>query len=225
MTSHPTTLSIPSASLTLYPSLPPCCSADLGLLRFPAGPVQLVPGCISWLIARHVFIPLRHWFRLQSPVVPDMLTSLEVMSETSPSLSDLLQVEDAVESVLAKRDLSPNSCNEGHALLDELLRDVNHPNHSPSVLFICSPLWLSHKEGHVFPSASRRFNLGRGVKHSLNERSFSACARFWYTWHWWRLSVPCVIKLKSEAHKIPPGPQDSGPMHINYARSRMAYDK
>lgn len=137
MTSHPTTLSIPSTSLTLYPSLPPCCSAGLGLLRLPAGPVQLVPGCISWLIARHVFLPLRHWFRLQSPVVPDMLTSLEVMSETSPSLPDPLQVEDA-ENVLAKRDLSPNSCNEGHALPDELLRDVNHPDHSPSVLFIRS---------------------------------------------------------------------------------------
>lgn len=136
MTSHPTTLSVPSASLTLYPSLPPCCSAGLGLLRLPAGPVQLVPGCISWLIARHVFLPLRHWFRPQSPVVSDMLTSLEVMSETSPSLPDLLQVEDVEERAPAKRDLSPNSCNEGHALLDELLREVNHPDRSPSISFI-----------------------------------------------------------------------------------------
>lgn len=42
----------------LYPFLFPCCSAGLGLLRLPAGPVQLVPGCISWLIERHVFLPL-----------------------------------------------------------------------------------------------------------------------------------------------------------------------
>lgn len=69
-----------------------------------------------------------------------MLTSLEVMSETSPSFPDLLQVEDAEESLLAKRDLSPSNCNEGHALPDELLRDVNHPDHSPSVSFIRSPL-------------------------------------------------------------------------------------
>lgn len=33
-----------------------------------------------------------------------MLTSLEVMSETSPSLPDLLQVEDADERAPAKRD-------------------------------------------------------------------------------------------------------------------------
>lgn len=153
MTSHPATLFSPPTSLTLYPSLPPCCSAGLSLLRLPAGPVQLVPGCISWLIARHVFLPLRHWFRPQSPAVSDMLTSLEVMSETSPSFPDLLQVEDAEESMLAKWDLSPNSCNEGHALPDELLRGVNHPNYSTSILFICSPLSLCQQEGHVFPSA------------------------------------------------------------------------
>lgn len=67
MTSHPTTLSLPSPSLTFLPSLSPCCSAGLGLLRLPTGPVQLVPGCISWLIARHVWsmcLPLQHWFRL-----------------------------------------------------------------------------------------------------------------------------------------------------------------
>lgn len=76
----------------------------------------------------------------QSPAVPDMLTSLEVMSDTFPSLPDLLQVEDTEERVLAKREVSANSCNEGHALLDELLRDVNHSNPSPSNLFKCRPL-------------------------------------------------------------------------------------
>lgn len=194
MTSHPTALSIPSASLTLYPSLPPCCSTGLGLLRLPAGPVQLVPGCISWLIARHVFLPLRHWFRPQSPAVPDMLTSLEVMSETSPSLPDLLQVEDAEERVLAKPDLSPNSCNEGHALPDELLRDVNHPDHFPSLSFICSPLWHCQQEGHTFPSASHRFNLGREVKHSFGKELLSTCQVLVY--------FALVETLRSLRHKV-----------------------
>ncbi|KAI9546153.1 hypothetical protein NQZ68_029388 [Dissostichus eleginoides] len=47
-------------------------------------------------------IPLRSMeapCRLSPIAVPDMLTSLEVMSETSPSLPNPLQVEDAEESV------------------------------------------------------------------------------------------------------------------------------
>lgn len=45
------------------------------------------------------------------------------------------------------------------------------------------------------------------------------------TWNQCRLSAPHVIKLKFKAHKMPPGPGDNGPMHINYRRNRMAYDK
>lgn len=36
---------------------------SLLMLLLPADPVKLLPGYISWQIASHVFLSLRHWFR------------------------------------------------------------------------------------------------------------------------------------------------------------------
>lgn len=129
------------------------------------------------------------------------------------------------ESAGKTRPPSPNSGNEGHALPDELLGDANHPDHSPCRFrsHVALPDSVNGKAMRFPPRLTD--SIWGGKRNIHLERSFSAYARFWFTWHWWMLSAPCVIKLKSEAHKMPRGPEDNGPVHINYGRSRMAYDK
>lgn len=95
-----------------------------------------------------------------------MLTSLEVMSETFPSLPDPLQVERAVVGAPARRDLSPNSCNEGRALPAELLGDANQPHRPPPMCSYVLPDTVNRKAVH-FPAAAHRFNPGMDVKHQF----------------------------------------------------------
>ena len=124
MTSHPTYhLHTPRIPHPL-PRSPPRCSAGRGLSRLPAVPVQLVPGCISWLIARHVFLPPRHWFRPQSPAAPRHahFTRGHVRNVSLPPLTCCRW---RVALAKRKRDLPPNSCNDRRALPDELHRGVN----------------------------------------------------------------------------------------------------
>lgn len=175
MTSHPHnplhTLRIPHPC---SPSLPPRCSTGFGLLRLPAGTVQSVEGCIPWLIVRHLFPPLCHWFRLQSPAVSDMLT----LPEISPSLPDPLWVEDAEESVLAKRDLSSTGCNEGQPL------QRRKPSWSRSLHFVhLWPTWLCQQECRRICKCILKIQFEESETLTLIT-CFSACARFGFTWHW-----------------------------------------
>lgn len=63
------------------------------------------------------------------------------------------------------------------------------------------------------------------MKHSFGEETLSMCSVF--------LHLALVESRRSLRHKPeirgptkkPPGPEDNGPMHINYGGSRMAYDK
>lgn len=121
MTSHPSALRTPTP-----PSLLFC------RLRSIEDPCR--PGPISARLhfmadcEAHVSLSrsLQHWFHPQSPAVLDMLTSLEVMSETSLSLPILLQGGGhSGERAGETRTPSPNNCNERHAFLEKFLKGIN----------------------------------------------------------------------------------------------------
>lgn len=186
-------------------SLPAGGSASLRLTRLPADPVQVAPGCISWLIGRHVrsmCFRLRHQFH---PNLQCFLTC-SLLWRSCQRLPPYLTwfMPDKEKSVLAKPGVSLNRHNEEHALLAE-------PSNL-SLLLLCVNVDL-------FDSVNRKamhFPLHRNT-FTLSESYLGveclAHSRFWFTCLWWRLclrhkaeivtlNAPRALRQQSCTHKL-----------------------